>query len=116
MNPFWISLETAAAATAATFVLGIAAAWTMSRWHGRARGLVDGLLTLPLVLPPTVVGYFLLLLFGGWKKVSGWLTALGISGNNGLITPTVIILIASAIAAGFIYYVIKSRKKVKASK
>lgn len=64
MSPFWISLETAAAATALAFVLGIAAAWPMSRWRGPARAVVDGILILPLVLPPTVVGYFLLLAFG----------------------------------------------------
>jgi molybdate transport system permease protein len=84
MSPFWISLQTAAAATALTFVIGILAAWGMSRWRGRTRPIVDGLLTLPLVLPPTVVGYFLLLLFGrqsaigraleqvGWTLVFSW--------------------------------------------
>jgi molybdate transport system permease protein len=60
----WISLKTSAASTALAFVSGIAAAFAMSRYKGRARGLVDGLLALPLVLPPTVVGFFLLLLFG----------------------------------------------------
>jgi molybdate transport system permease protein len=79
MNPFWISLETAGAATAATFVLGIAAAWGMSRWRSPARGLVDGLLTLPLVLPPTVVGYFLLLIFGRQSAVGRVLEQIGMT-------------------------------------
>ena len=64
MSPLWISLRTAFTATAVTFALGIAAARAMSRYQGRARGLLDGVLILPLVLPPTVVGFFLLLLFG----------------------------------------------------
>jgi molybdate ABC transporter permease protein len=77
MSPFWISLETAAAATAATFVLGILAAWGMSRWRSRWRALVDGLLTLPLVLPPTVVGYVLLLIFGRQSAVGRVIEQLG---------------------------------------
>jgi molybdate transport system permease protein len=77
MSPFWISLETAAATTAATFVLGILAAWGMSRWRSRWRALVDGLLTLPLVLPPTVVGYVLLLIFGRQSAVGRVIEQLG---------------------------------------
>jgi molybdate transport system permease protein len=64
LSPLWISLETSTAATAVAFVFGIGAAAAMHRYEGRGRGLFDGLLTLPLVLPPTVVGFFLLLLFG----------------------------------------------------
>src|SRR5438045_2043706 len=63
-NPVWISIETALAATAITFMLGIAAAHWMLAYQGKARGLVDGTLLLPLVLPPTVVGFILLLIFG----------------------------------------------------
>jgi molybdate ABC transporter permease protein len=77
MSPFWISLETAAAATVATFILGVAAAWGMSRWQSSSRGLIDGLLTLPLVLPPTVVGYFLLLIFGRQSAIGRVLEHLG---------------------------------------
>jgi molybdate ABC transporter permease protein len=64
MSPLWISIRTSIAATGCTFVLGIAAAWAMSRYRGRWRGLLDGIFILPLVLPPTVAGFFLLLLFG----------------------------------------------------
>ena len=62
--PLRISLETSAPATVLAFVLGIAVTAGMYRYRGRGRGLLDGVLTLPLVLPPTVVGFFLLLLFG----------------------------------------------------
>jgi molybdate transport system permease protein len=79
MSPFWISLETAAAATVLAFVLGIAAAWPMSRWRGPARAVVDGILILPLVLPPTVVGYFLLLAFGRQSPVGRILEQAGLT-------------------------------------
>ena len=64
LSPLWISLKTSIAATALAFFLGIAAAAGMSRYRGRGRGVVDGIFNLPLVLPPTVVGFFLLLIFG----------------------------------------------------
>jgi molybdate transport system permease protein len=64
LAPLWISLKTVIAATAITFFLGIAAARWMAHYTGKLKGLVDGLFILPLVLPPTVVGLGLLLLFG----------------------------------------------------
>jgi molybdate transport system permease protein len=64
MSPLWISARTSLASTAVTFILGVAAAYAMSRYRGRWRGVLDGILILPLVLPPTVAGFFLLLLFG----------------------------------------------------
>jgi molybdate transport system permease protein len=64
LSPLWISLRTVLTATAFTFILGLAAARWMARYRGRARTLIDALFILPMVLPPTVVGYGLLLLFG----------------------------------------------------
>jgi molybdate transport system permease protein len=64
LAPLWISVKTVLAATVITFFLGIAAARWMARYSGRWKSLVDGLFILPLVLPPTVVGFGLLLLFG----------------------------------------------------
>ena len=63
-TPLWLSLATTATATAVTFMLGILAAWRMLAVRNNLRAWLDGVLTLPLILPPTVVGYFLLLLFG----------------------------------------------------
>jgi molybdate transport system permease protein len=63
-SPLLISLATSLAATALTLVAGLAAAaWRQNR-AGTGAALVDGLFILPLVLPPTVVGFLLLLLFG----------------------------------------------------
>ncbi|MEO1144152.1 MAG: molybdate ABC transporter permease subunit [Cyanobacteria bacterium J06638_22] len=79
LTPLWISLKTAFAATGFAFLLGIGVARWMMTYRGRGRGVIDGVLTLPLVLPPTVVGFFLLLLFGRNSPVGQFLDQLGIS-------------------------------------
>jgi molybdate transport system permease protein len=63
-SPLRISLETSIVATLVTLVAGLAAAAWRARRGGPLMALVDGIFLLPLVLPPTVVGFFLLLLFG----------------------------------------------------
>lgn len=62
-SPLIISLKAATLATIITFILGIYAAYFTTKLK-RFKGLVDGFLTLPLVLPPTVVGFFLLIFLG----------------------------------------------------
>jgi molybdate transport system permease protein len=68
ISPLLISLKVALLATVITFFTGIYAARLVVVKLKGLRGLLDGLFTLPLVLPPTVVGFFLLLIFGknGW--------------------------------------------------
>ena len=75
--PVWISLKTASVSTIITFSLGIAAARWLVRYRGKARDLIDGLFTLPLVLPPTVLGFGLLLLFGKHGPLGKLLLKLG---------------------------------------
>lgn len=62
-SPLFISLKTGIAATVACFFLGIFAASRVMGMSGRKKAFVDGILTLPMVLPPTVAGFFLLLVF-----------------------------------------------------
>ncbi|MSU02958.1 molybdate ABC transporter permease subunit [Tissierella pigra] len=62
-SPLLISLKAAVIATMITFVFGIYAAYFTTKLD-KAKGLVDGILTIPLVLPPTVLGFFLLVLLG----------------------------------------------------
>jgi molybdate transport system permease protein len=62
-SPLWLSLRVALFATLMTFILGVLAAWLTVKLR-RGKGILDGLFTLPLVLPPTLVGFFLLLIFG----------------------------------------------------
>lgn len=63
-SPLWISIKTSLLSTLITFVIGIFVSYLMANYKGKYKGLIDGILTLPLVLPPTVVGFFLLLLIG----------------------------------------------------
>ena len=64
-NPILISIKTACASIVVTFILGLAAAkWVVSLKKGWLKSLIDGIFTLPLVLPPTVAGFLLLYLFG----------------------------------------------------
>ena len=68
-TPFYISLKTGIVATIVCFFLGIVTAWGVMKARSRVRVIVDGILTLPLVLPPTVAGFFLLLLFSRRRPV-----------------------------------------------
>lgn len=64
-SPVWISLQTAAATMVIVFFAGILTAWwVVSRKNEATKIIADGVLTVPLVLPPTVAGFFLLYLFG----------------------------------------------------
>ena len=78
-SPLIISIATTCAATIATFFLGMIAARWMYGVHGSLRAWIDGLLTLPLVLPPTVVGFFLLLIFGRRSWIGLALERIGIT-------------------------------------
>lgn len=70
LSPVLISMKTAAAAIIITFFLGIAVAyWVVNMKHEKLKMIFDGILTLPLVLPPTVAGFFLLYIFGVKRPV-----------------------------------------------
>ena len=62
-SPIFISIKTGIVATVFAFFLGIIAARIVMSFGRKVRWIVDGLLTLPLVLPPTVAGFFLLIIF-----------------------------------------------------
>ncbi len=70
--PLYNSLRIAAIATALSFFLGIAAAYYIARLPRLVKGALDVVLTLPLVLPPTVVGYLLLCLLGPRRVLGAW--------------------------------------------
>lgn len=70
--PLLNSLRIALIATVCTFFLGILAAYYVARLPRGVKGVLDVILTLPLVLPPTVVGFFLLKLMGPKGPVGGW--------------------------------------------
>ena len=64
LSPLWISLKVSLLATIVTFGLGTIVAYKMYHYRGKARSLIEGLLIAPLILPPTVVGFILLVLLG----------------------------------------------------
>ncbi|MHC5671059.1 molybdate ABC transporter permease subunit [Nostoc sp.] len=64
LSPLWISLKTSLLATFITYFLGIAAAYWMLGYRGKGKSLIEGIFIAPLILPPTVVGFLLLLFFG----------------------------------------------------
>lgn len=72
--PLWNSLRIAAISCVLVFFLGIAAAYYAARLPRAVKGVLDVVLTLPMVLPPTVCGYFLLLLFGTKRPLGIWLS------------------------------------------
>src|ERR1700728_2895962 len=62
--PLWLSLRVAAISTALALVIGLAVAWILANREFRGKEVLDAAVTLPLVLPPTVLGYYLLVLLG----------------------------------------------------
>lgn len=70
--PLWNSLRIAAISTVLIFFLGIAAAYYIAKLPKFVKGVLDVVLTLPLVLPPTVVGYLLLRLLGPRRIIGAW--------------------------------------------
>jgi molybdate transport system permease protein len=64
LSPLWISLKLSLLATIVTFGLGTIVAHKMYHYRGKARSLIEGFLIAPLILPPTVVGFVLLILLG----------------------------------------------------
>jgi molybdate transport system permease protein len=101
----WISLKTASVATLVTFLLGILAAWFMVNVKGRFKGLIDGIFTLPLVLPPTVLGFFLLLIFGKNGPIGRMLYNLG---TTVIFTWQATVISASIVAFPLMYKTVKA--------
>ena len=78
MFPLWNSLRIAAISSVIVFFSGILIAYYVARLPRVVKGIVDVILTLPLVLPPTVCGYFLLVIFGARRPVGMFLAQFGI--------------------------------------
>ena len=70
--PLWNSMRIAAISTIVVFFLGILAAYYIAKLPRVLKGILDVILTLPLVLPPTVVGYLLLRVLGPRHTIGAW--------------------------------------------
>ncbi len=80
LAPLWMSLRVASLATLLIVLIGLPTAWMLAHTRFPGKSLLAGVLTLPLVLPPTVLGYDLLLLLGRRSVLGHWLeTWLGVT-------------------------------------
>lgn len=100
MSPLWLSVQVAFTALLAIILVGLTIIYLLKRYAFRGKSLVDSLLTLPLVLPPVVVGFALLIIFSPAYSFGSWL------GHNGI---TVVFsrtgaVIASAVIAFPLFY------------
>jgi molybdate transport system permease protein len=68
-----LTLKVAGWATAINLVLGVGVGYALSRWRFPGRDVLDALFTLPMVMPPTVLGYYLLVVIGSQGVVGAWL-------------------------------------------
>ena len=104
-SPLWISLKTAFIATIITSIIGVFVSYKMANFKGRGKGLLDGIFTLPLILPPTVIGFFLLLLCGK----NGFVGKLFISFNKNIIfTWSATVIAATVVAFPMMYRTCRS--------
>jgi molybdate transport system permease protein len=71
--PLLLTLKVAGWATTLNLVFGVAAGFAMARLRFPGRDLLDAVLTLPMVLPPTVLGYYLLVVIGSQGVLGAWL-------------------------------------------
>ena len=76
LDALWLTLRLAAVSTLLLLLIGVPLAWKLSQWQSRWRHLVEVIITLPLVLPPTVLGFYLLLLFSPNFASGRWLSEL----------------------------------------
>ncbi len=88
--PFWLSLRVAAISTTIAVALGVGIAYLLANKEFRGREALDAAVTLPLVLPPTVLGYYLLVVLGRngplgrpYESVTGRAAGLHLEGGGG---------------------------------
>src|SRR5712692_2744934 len=100
--PVWLSLRVALSATALTLLTGVPTAWLLARKRFPGRNALEAVVVLPLVLPPTVLGYYLLVVIGYRGPIGRALAAIGL---ELAFTPAAAVLAA---CVGSIALVIKS--------
>jgi molybdate transport system permease protein len=69
----WLTLKVACWATLLALALGVAAGYAMARWRLPGQRLIEAMLLLPMVLPPTVLGYYLIVLLGRRSALGSWM-------------------------------------------
>jgi len=108
--PLFLSLKVAVAATGLAAVIGIPLAYYLSRSRGKIADFVDALTTLPVILPPTVLGYYLLVLLGRQSPIGKFVEET--FGTTLVFTPLGAVIAAFVVAVPFL---IKSARAAFAS-
>jgi molybdate transport system permease protein len=75
LTPLLLTLKIAAWATLLAALAGVAAGWLLAKFDFAGRDVIDSILLLPMVLPPTVLGYYLLVVLGRKSALGHWLEA-----------------------------------------
>lgn len=73
LSPIWLTLKLAAITTTLLLVLGLPVAWWLSKGRSFIKTIIEALITMPLVLPPSVLGFYLLLAFSPQRGLGKWL-------------------------------------------
>jgi molybdate transport system permease protein len=73
LSPIWLTLKLAAITTLLLFAVGLPLAWWLSKGRSIFKTIVEAIVTLPLVLPPSVLGFYLLLAFSPQRGLGKWL-------------------------------------------
>ena len=98
-SPLWLSLRVASQATLAATILGVAGAYVLSRPNLPGRKLLEALASLPIVLPPTVLGYYLLVSIGRRSPIGRAWEA--VTGGQLVFTPTAAVIAATVASTPF---------------
>jgi molybdate transport system permease protein len=98
--PLWLSLRVAATSTVIAAILGICLAYLLAKGRFPGRGILEAVATLPIVLPPTVLGYYLLVTLGVRSPIGrAWESAFG---QTLVFTPTAAVVAATISAMPFV--------------
>jgi len=73
LSPIWLTLKLATITTALLLLVGLPLAWWLSKSRSVIKIIIEALITMPLVLPPSVLGFYLLLAFSPQQGVGKWL-------------------------------------------
>lgn len=99
-SPVWLSVRVATSATLIAGVVGIAVGYVLAKGRFRGRGLLEAVVTVPIVLPPTVLGYYLLTVLGANGPIGQ--TWESVFGRPLVFTPTAAVIAASISALPFV--------------
>src|ERR1700749_5130140 len=73
LSPVWLSLKLAGITTLLLLLIGVPLAWWLSKGHSAGKTIIEAIITMPLVLPPSVLGFYLLMAFSPQHGVGKWL-------------------------------------------